>query len=230
MSETPESSTSWPQRVRDAREDKDRAGLVYEQTIRDAKNIGNMSINSIARTLGIRDRTQITKYLGAEIPDDVAPVRLPVVLSLHGAGNSDAAWARMRAGIAARGWLATDDNSSWHLSRAGATTVHVNWPTSLVNVQISLVRAVHCQPADPPVTIPLRDYLPTRAAVRLMAEHPDLTDWPVEDNDDRSVRWVVVAERTERRPLIRFEDGGTVTVAADVDTILGRVAALIDQP
>ncbi|WNI19924.1 hypothetical protein [Actinacidiphila sp. ITFR-21] len=219
---------SWPQRLRDARQAKETAATAYEQTIRDAKNVGGMSALSIAAAMGIKDRTRITKYLNAVPPADVPPVRLPVVLSLHGAGNSEESWARMRAGVAARGWLETDDNGAWHLSRAGAITVIVNWPASLDAVGISLVRAVHSQPGE--TVMPLRDYLPTMASIQLEREHPEVADWPVRNHEDHSVRWRVVAERSEYRPRAEFDNGDQVVFAADVDAILARVAALIDQP
>lgn len=228
MSETT-TETSWAQRVRDARGTKEGGALAYEQTIRDAHHIGGMSAKEIAEAMGIKDRTQITKYLRSERATGAPAVRLPVTLSLHGRGNGDGSWAAMRDGLAARGWYETDDNQAWHLSRAGAVVVRVFWSSDRDDVIIELVRAVHSQPTTEPIVTRLVDHLPTMAGVRLMHEHPEVADFAVQQYDDFSQTWKTLAERTIGRPMHTAYAGEHLVSTVDTEAILGRVAALIDR-
>lgn len=224
--------SSWADRVRSARAAKEAAAGAYEQTLRDARHIGGMSVNAIAAAMGIKDRVQITRYLGREHARDTPSVRLPVAVSLHGAGRSDRDWAELRAGVAARGWYSATDQDAWHLSRAGARTVLVYWSTP--QVRIELVRAVHSQPVETPVVSRLADHLPTAAAVWLMREHPDIAEHPVAEYDDHSVQWRVLAQRTHALPE-RWDDDATNTmgrrgaVVPDVAPVAGWIAAILDQ-
>lgn len=134
----------WDEKVRAARTARDGAQSVYEQTVRDAHEIGGRSANSIARALGIKSREQITRYLHATDPAAAPTVKLPLVVYLRGRGRSDECWREMRAGCAARGWYdISDETAAWHIARAGATVVVCDFSAGLrpERVDVRLVAA-----------------------------------------------------------------------------------------
>lgn len=220
---------NWARRVRYARMAKERSSVNYEQAIRDAHRVGGFSASKIANMLGIKNRAQITKYLGGEPPAKIPHVELPVTLSLHGQGRDQRHWDRMRAGIAARGWHETDDNGAWHLSRAGATVLRVHWPAGPDEVLIELVRAVYGQPISAPIVTSLRQLLPTNLVSRFMREHPEALDWDITEYTDHGFDWRVLASRTAQAPRRDEEVSGRAVSVVDTEAILGFAAALIDQ-
>ncbi|WP_431781687.1 hypothetical protein [Streptomyces chumphonensis] len=201
-------AAKWGPRLRETREAKRTAALTHEQTVRDAHADG-MPVNAMSRELGTRDRTTLTRYL-ANPPEPVPAVTLPTVVWLRGAGRSQETWAEMRQMMAARGWYTvTSEQDAWHLSRAGAVCVRVNFSALEVHhdrVDVELLRAVHAQPAQEP-SYAVADLLPTGAAVALRREHPEAADYRVQVQTTEQ-DWKRLAGRTYGTPE-RFDPDRT---------------------
>lgn len=128
-------TTDWASRIREARENRNSATAIYEQTIRDAHASGR-SQSQIARDLGITDRTTIARIL-SEQPDTIPAPKLPVVVSTSA---RDARTQRLDPVMHQRGWHTASRTSAWHLSKAGATVVLVDAGKDIVSVSVSVAK------------------------------------------------------------------------------------------
>ncbi|MYV63274.1 hypothetical protein GTW37_32780 [Streptomyces sp. SID4931] len=228
--DTTDTGQSWPQRLRDARQAKRAAAAVYEQTIRDAKNVGGMTASGIAAAIDVKDRSQITKYLRVEAPANVPPVRLPLVVYLEGYARP-AALQEATAAMYQRGWLVTGPLGAWHLSRAGARVVCVHFPRDSEFLTVSLVQAVHEQPATED-SYRVADLLPTSAGIALERAHPEAAELRVQV-PTVAQEWKTITKRTHGRPERYFPElenaGGTLgAFAFDPEPLAGWVADIID--
>lgn len=226
----PATDQSWPQRLRDARQDKESSARVYEQTIRDARRVGQMKVSAIAEAIGIKDRTRISQYLRVETPADVPPVRLPLVVVLDGYARPEAIEAAAAA-MHQRGWHVTEDHSAWHLSRAGARVVRLFFPQHSKNLTVSLERAVHEQPATED-SYRVADLLPTSASIALERAYPEAAALQV-GVPTVSEHWKILTRRTHGRPERYYPEmknlGGTLGAAAfDPEPLAGWVADIIE--
>lgn len=142
-------TADWPARVVRARTGRDVGQVVYEQTVRDAHDVGGMSVSAISRALGIRSREQITRYLADPTPTNLPAVALPLVVYLRGKGASERTWKELRDGCAARGWYETsDETQAWHLARANAPTVLCDFSAAAGRLDVRLVAARHGDTGD----------------------------------------------------------------------------------
>lgn len=226
----------WGQRLRATRDAQSTATDVHEQTIRDARTLGRLSVSGIARELGIQNRNKITQVLNADrdVPPATAPT-MPVTVYLRAPGHSEETWAKLRHAIYSRGWaMISDANSAWHLSRAGVTIVYVDLAAMLDDdpITVQLQRAVHRQPLDEPQLVPLADLLPTMEGIRLEREMPEAAAWQVRMHFDDEVRWKVLAGG--QYPRLRVFDetatnnlGGRGAYCLDVQHVARRIADLI---
>ncbi|MFE6185419.1 hypothetical protein ACFQ6U_13440 [Streptomyces sp. NPDC056465] len=152
MPNTPNAEPNWGDRIREARAAKDTAAAVYEQTVRDANKAGR-SVSQIAKDIGRKDRTVITRILGETPGEAVTAPRLPVVIWLEapGSASENGLYTRLERAMSQRGWLVAGDMSAWHLSRAGAACVHVNARATLDDdpVQVELMEAKEDGPYAP---------------------------------------------------------------------------------
>ncbi|MGW6203709.1 hypothetical protein ACWF9B_08695 [Streptomyces sp. NPDC055089] len=220
----------WGDRLRQARQDKERAAAVYEQTVRDAHADGR-AVAQMSRDLGIKDRTRLSAIAGGEAAQDTPGPRLPLVVDLQGGARPDAV-EEINRSMAARGWYAISSHQdAWYLSRAGATVVQVFFPRGLDTVTVRLVRAVHAQPATE-ASYAVKDLLPTMAGISLERAHPEAADFRVAVQTVAE-EWKVLAERTYARPEAWYPEmtnnGGTKGAAAFDPTPLARwVADIIE--
>lgn len=195
----------WPQRVRDARIDRDTSQARYEQTVRDAHDLGHMSAMGIAKALGIRSREQITRYLNADAPQDVPRPRLPFVVLLRAQGMPDTVMTQMYDGCAARGWFVTlDGEQGWHLARAGCPTIWTDISAGL---------------------------LPERVDVRLVAaRYPDTNGHRGDLESESWPDWKPLAGRRDYQRPIRHDDqtGQRVLDTEEVIRHIARVSGAID--
>ncbi|MFH8350219.1 hypothetical protein [Streptomyces sp. NPDC018045] len=219
----------WGQRIRDARAAKDHANTVYEQTIRDAHAAGR-SVSAMANDLGQKSRKLLTAIVG-RTAGDVPPVALPVVVYLSGRGRSDATWAEMRAAMHARGWYAVSHElTAWHLSRGGATCVHVYFGSGRP-VSVTLEEAVYAQPYDQPLSV--AELLPTTAAISLERAHPEAAAFQV-SVATRETDWKRMAGRGERPAPERYDEerinntGRPGAVVLDVAQVARWIADLLE--
>lgn len=190
--------SDWGERIRAARTAKDRAVGVYEQTIRDA-HAGGRSAAQIARDLDRKDRTAITRILQAGPGQSAVAPGLPVVVFLRA---PSALWTRVAEALHTRGWMAVGNwQRAWYLSRAGAVCVHVDLTTMLDTqpIHVELMRAVEAQPAEEP-SYPVKELLPTAAAIMLERAHPDAANYcvPVQTVERE---WKRLAGGAKTRPI-----------------------------
>ncbi|MFE7665608.1 hypothetical protein [Streptomyces celluloflavus] len=193
---------AWGERIRAARQDRARTAAVYEQTLRDAHRFGDRTIRQIAADIGVRDRTAITKIVQAPPGAPVTAPTLPTVIYVTGRWFP-AAWEELHASMNARGWYTTrHPQNAWHLSRAGATTVHLTLHPGQTTV--ALMRAVHAQPATEP-TYAVKELLSTAAAIALEEAHPDAAEFRV-SVPTVETEWKTLRLRTYPRPERTWPD------------------------
>lgn len=218
MSPAENQAEVWDEKIRTARATREQSASTYEQTVRDAHAAGR-SASDIARALGIKDRTGITRILRAEQGEVIAAPMLPTVVYLRGPGHGEQTWATMHQVMHQRGWYSTGDaTQAWHLSRAGATTVHVDFSIMMDDdpVTVSLMQAVYAQPADE-ADYPVKELLPTLAGIKLERAHPEAANFrvPVQTRD---AEWKRIAGREHNRPR-QWDDEAT--------SKLGRAGAFV---
>lgn len=143
----------WSDRIRAARAAKEQATAVYEQIIRDA-NAAGRTVSQIARDIDRKDRTVITRILNDDPAEPVAAPHLPVVIYLQAPGSAspEGAYDRFARAMHQRGWMTVaNDQQAWHLSRAGATCVHVNVRAHVSDdpVHVELMEAKEAGPYAP---------------------------------------------------------------------------------